>query len=161
MYRFCCIEDLIIKNVLGVGEVVSLPFGHALEDIEQASSCTTEWLRSNDSITLQDLHHQLSKVYNHGTEVLGMEAIIHLSGLCEQERCTKKINYFTHNRYFGGTAVDPCSHNRSTESTRRQVKVNHSDKRISLFRNLYSESFLSTVTDSWQPPRTQPKTWTK
>lgn len=56
-------------------EVSFHPIGYANEDIDQVFSGTYERLRSQNAITLEDLHEELRAVYNVFTTVTHMYRI--------------------------------------------------------------------------------------
>lgn len=94
------VEYLVAMGVFDRVEVGYLPVGHTHEDIDQVFSRSAERLRSNDAITLGDLHSELSSVYNDLTDVYHMKKIVNWSGLCHEAKCTANISNFSQYRYF-------------------------------------------------------------
>jgi len=99
-YFLSYIESLVRWKVFKCVEVSFLPIGHTHEDVDQAFSATSNRLRRNDTITLDDLHEQLRAVYNRHTAVARMKYIINWSGLCRSEDALTNIKNFSHYRYF-------------------------------------------------------------
>lgn len=99
-YTMAYLESLVSWGMFKEVIAAFLPVGHTHEDIDQAFSCTSRRLRTNDAITLEDLQSELKHVYNEETKVISMEKIANFSGLCENENILNKIPPFSHLRYF-------------------------------------------------------------
>ena len=99
-FLFAYIESLIRWNLFDEILVSFLPVGHTHEDIDQTFSRTSDRLRCNDAITLEDLHGELRTVYNNQTFVGSMNQVVNWSGLCQQEKCLSKVKNFSKYRYF-------------------------------------------------------------
>lgn len=94
------IECLVAWSVFEEVEVGFLPVGHTHEDIDQSFSSTSARLRSNNAVTLQELHSELRKTYNGETEVSHMKHVANWSGLCAAEKCLTNVKHFSTFRYF-------------------------------------------------------------
>lgn len=99
-YFLSYLECLLRWKVFDEIEVGFLPVGHTHEDIDQAFSRTSDRLRCNDAVTLNDLHSELRTVYNDQTTVGQMKNVVNWSGLCDQESCLTNIKHFSKFRYF-------------------------------------------------------------
>lgn len=93
-------EFLVSARVFDVVECGFLPVGHTHEDIDQAFSQTSTRLRSNNAITLQDLHAQLQHANRGHTCVHHMKRIINWSGLCTSSNCFRRVDNITQYQYF-------------------------------------------------------------
>jgi len=140
-FLFAYLESLVHWGVFDDVIVGFLPVGHTHEDIDQSFSRTAERLRTNDAVTLSDLHHQLSQTYNEHTQVTDMKHTINWSGLCEEQGCLNPINSFSQYRYF--------------HLSKRTVEQHES--RLSRASSTTSPSLRTTchvrvaVTDEWKP----------
>lgn len=99
-YLFSYLESLVTWRLFDDVQASFLPVGHTHEDIDQTFSRTAERLRSNDAITLGDLQYQLRQTYNNETSVTSMSSVANWSGLCENERCLRRVSQFSQYRYF-------------------------------------------------------------
>ncbi len=99
-FFFSYLESLIRWKLFDEIVVGFLPVGHTHEDIDQTFSRTSDRLRCNDAMTLEDLHGQLRHVYNSNTSVCAMNNVANWSGLCEIERCLTNVKNFSKFRYF-------------------------------------------------------------
>ena len=99
-YLMSYFEFLVRQGVFSTVEVGFLPVGHTHEDIDQAFSKTSERLKLNNAITLDDLHEQLSFCYGEEAKVQQLRRLVNWSGLCEQTNCLRKIDNITQFRYF-------------------------------------------------------------
>lgn len=99
-FLFAYMESLLRWKLFDEIVVAFLPVGHTHEDIDQTFSRTSDRLRCNDAITLEDLHGELKHVYNDATSVGAMNNVINWSGLCETEKCLTNLKQFSKFRYF-------------------------------------------------------------
>ncbi len=99
-YLFAYMESLIHWNIFDEVTMGFLPVGHTHEDIDQTFSRTSDRLRSNNAITLGELHEELRHTYNEHTVVGSMSNVINWSGLCEDQNCLTKVKLFSKYRYF-------------------------------------------------------------
>lgn len=118
-YMMAYLELLVAKHVFDRVECGFLPVGHTHEDIDQAFSSTSGRLKVTNAITLSDLHSVLRTTYGGDVRVEHMKRMANFSGLCEQERCLRKVNNITQWRYFlflpdSTCDPDPSNGNRRT-----------------------------------------------
>lgn len=89
------LECLISWNVLQTIEVGFLLIGHTHSDIDQTFSTTSRRLRTEDAITMHDLHGVFAKCYNKFTTVSSLEQVVNWSYLCEQSGCLNIVEPFS------------------------------------------------------------------
>lgn len=157
-YFFSFLEFLILAEVFDEVEVGFLPVGHTHEDIDQAFSCTADQLRSNDAITLGEMHEQLGNVYNSRTVVSNMDNLINWSGLVRQENCLTNVKDFSHCRYFRFSKVAQAasaSNQSFVVSTKCEVKVKSVDEWKPLVQKDPFKSFLIFKPDLSKTPSTK------
>lgn len=99
-FLFCYMECLVAWGVFQEVFVSFLPVGHTHTDIDQAFSCTSRRLHSNDAATMEDLHEELRKSFTPQPFVVRMLHIINFSGLCCQSNAIGKVKPFSKYRYF-------------------------------------------------------------
>lgn len=73
---------------------------HTYEDIDQASSRTSDRLRSDDAITLSDLYSDPRHTYGGNVKISWMYSIVDWSGLCQKEVILCSVPALSHNRKF-------------------------------------------------------------
>jgi len=128
-------ELLVATGVFQCIQVGFLPVGHTHEDIDQAFSRTSERLRSQNAVTLDDLNHELRASYRGSSAVTHLKNIANWSKLCEEQKVLTVPDAFSHFRYFSfsrsfeqPTAVEAGSHlDVGTFQTICQVKINCTD----------------------------------
>lgn len=74
-YMFAYLESLVTWKIFRTIDVLFLPTGHTHEDIDQAFSHTSEWLCTNDAITLSDLPTQWRQTYGGRVGVAHMDLL--------------------------------------------------------------------------------------
>ncbi len=129
-YFMSFIESLVKWGIFDEVEVGFLPIGHTHEDIDQSFSRTSDRLRTNNAITLEDLQAEVRQTYNKFTSVTGMENVVNWSELCENEKYLYAIPAFSHFRYFrfSKSAVQSNSIERNDPFVVCMVKVNCNDQ---------------------------------
>ncbi len=125
-YFFAYIESLLRWKLFDEIIVSFLPVGHTHEDIDQTFSRTSDRLRCNDAVTLDELHGEFRQVYNEHTSVGSMNNVINWSDLCENEKCLSNMKKFSKYRYFKFVRV-PESDNLSC-----MVKVNVTEQWVDI-----------------------------
>lgn len=95
----CLVKWGLFVNV----EVGFLSIGNTHE--EQCFSRTSDRLRYNNSITLEDLQNEFWQSYNGKTRVSHMKRVAIWSGICENERCLSRKPRFSHFLYFNSTEL--------------------------------------------------------
>ncbi len=138
-FLFSYIECLIRWRLFDEVVVSFLPVGHTHEDIDQTFSRTSDRLRCNDAITLNDLHAELRTVYNDKTSVVSMNNVINWSGLCETEKCLTNLKNFSKFRYF------KFSRPASSDSILCMIKVNTTDEWMNI-KELSPKGTISSFT---------------
>ena len=134
-------EMLVALSVFESVEVGFLPVGHTHEDVDQAFSQTSRHLRFHNAITLSDLHSELMETNKREVKVQHMQRVANFSGLCEEEKCLRKVNRITQWRYFLFTLgsnenIHTSEHSQSGPlPTVCHVKENNSEKWEFLFKS--------------------------
>ena len=126
-----------------------LPVGHTHEDIDQTFSKTSERLRTRDTVTISDLHSELSLAYNKNTKVSHIEKIANWSGLCTGQKCLTNIDGISQFYYFrfvlkdASTISEPSTSGRTVDKqTRCFVKVRSTDDWAELNKRDPDKSFI-------------------
>ncbi len=138
-YLFSYLECLIRWNLFDEIQVDFLPVGHTHEDIDQTFSRTSDRLRCNDAITLDDLYSELRQVYNKHTSVGSMNNVVNWSGLCENTSCLTGIKNFSKCRYFKFYKMD------GSDSISCMVRTNVVDEWYDL-KNLSPRGTINSFT---------------
>lgn len=99
-YLMAYLEYLFRLSVFQSIEVGFLPIGHTHSDIDQTFSCTSRRLRTEDAITMEDMHGVLSKCYNKHTTVSSLKQVANWSALCERSSCLHKVHGISQYRFF-------------------------------------------------------------
>ncbi|MEM9681301.1 MAG: hypothetical protein AAF901_13340, partial [Bacteroidota bacterium] len=141
-YLMAHLECLVSWGLFESIEVGFLPIGHTHEDIDQAFSATSKRLRSNNAITLEDLHNELRQTYNEKTVVISMQGVINFSGLCENSDSLRDVPPFSHYRYFMFSRCSSSSAN-AIYQTICHVKVNSIDDWTPLQSEKESHTFMT------------------
>ena len=99
-YLLSYLDALVVWQVFDVVEAGFLPVGHTHCDIDQAFSSTSDRLRYHKTVTLSDLHNEISQCYNQFTQVSSMRQVANWSGLCDKLKCNNNVNFITQYRFF-------------------------------------------------------------
>lgn len=94
------LESLVRLGVFKEVHVSFLPIGHTHSDIDQCFSRTSQRLKHHDAVTMDDLVTELRAAYRPQPVVSRILHVANYSGLCEKERCLRKVPPFSHFRYF-------------------------------------------------------------
>ncbi len=93
-------ESLVALGVFKSVEVGFLPKGHTHEDIDQCFSQTSGRLKIKNAITLADLQSELTHTNKGQAKVYHLKRVVNWRGLCEQERCMRRVDNLTQYHYF-------------------------------------------------------------
>ena len=99
-FLFCYLECLVAWGVFQEIFVSFLPVGHTYADIDQAFSCTSRRLHSNDAATIEDLHKELRSSFTPEPFVVRMLHVVNFSALCKLENSIGRVKPFSKYRYF-------------------------------------------------------------
>ena len=99
-FLFCYLESLVAWGVFKEVYISFLPVGHTHSDIDQAFSCTSRRLRSNNAVTMEDLMHELRQSYTPEPSVSRLLHIANFSGLCKEQSSISNVENFSKYRYF-------------------------------------------------------------
>ena len=99
-YLLSYLEWLVGLGVFNDIQASFLPVGHTHEDIDQAFSSLARHLRTTDAFTLNDLMEEMRNTCRKGATVAQMNNLTNYSGLCDSEKCIRKVRGLTQYRYF-------------------------------------------------------------
>lgn len=151
-FLFSYLEALVRKGVFKEVFVGFLPLGHTHKDIDQVFSRTAERLRSNDAITLHDMHVHLSNVYGNIVVVSEMQTMINWSVLCNNTKCLTNVSGFSSHRHsmFSRTGTSKEVQNEAGKHISNvccTIKANADDDWKPLHSKVEKASFLCFVPD--------------
>lgn len=132
-YFFAFLECLVAWKVFEEVHASFLPVGHTHSDIDQSFSCTSRRLRTNDAITLSDLHTQLRQAYTPAPLVGHVKHVANFSGLCKEGKNLTKVKRFSDYQYF--------KFNRRDLPSIETGDCNHSHETICYVKNSCSEEW--------------------
>lgn len=93
-------EFLVHWSVFDDVEVGFLPVSHTHIDVDQTMSTTSRLLKTHDTITLADMHHDLSQCFDELTEFSNMDRCINWSSLCDIFKCLHSLNNIIAYQFF-------------------------------------------------------------
>ncbi len=99
-YFMAYLQSLVALGIFDTVEVGFLPKGHTHEDVDQCFSQTSCRLKQHNAITLTDLHYQLSHANKGQAKVSHMKRVVNWSGLCDEQKCLRKIPRISTYMYF-------------------------------------------------------------
>lgn len=94
-FVFSYFDYLMDMNVFDSIEVGFLPVGHTHCDIDQCFSSTSNCLRQNDAVNLNELQSLLCKSNAENTEVRSMNQVANWSKLCSDSKCINVLDNIT------------------------------------------------------------------
>ena len=152
-YFMAYAEMLVARGIFLEVQVGFLPRGHTHEDIDQAFSCTSRYLKVHQGITPSELVSCLRKAYHPTPTVLEMKSVANVSGLLEQSQALlPATGNITAYRFFVFTRTTQTCEGfyETTVSVKKSVTDN-----LSLYRPAgphKGRGFLSTVPDLTKCP---------
>ena len=153
-YFMAFMEMLVARGIFQSVYVSFLPVGHTHEDIDQAFSCTSRFLRVHEAITPMELVQCLKQSYNPAPTVMEMKTTANFSGLLESTHCLLpapgNVTLFRYFVFARGGGLDDAGFYRTTVSVKKKV-----DGPLDLLRPKSARmgrGFLARVPDLRQTP---------
>lgn len=166
LYLFANIESLLAWNVFRNIEVSFLPIFHAHENIDQASSNTSERLKSADYVTLLDFHSEVRTTYWDEAQDIHMKFIANWSVLCNKSPMLKLVRTFSpFCHFFTPLRIYESRNDGILVSCKAKIIAEmigiHTDPRPLMIMLIFSSTLPENSDSFLQKLRSHPEHWTR